>query len=78
MLMQYTAIFHGCKIVYEAVLTSNHNLCFRVKIRKDVYPCTPQFYYIEVWCKWVYITRVCLLCVQKDRTSSVYLASVAV
>ena len=38
---------------------STHNLCFRAKIRKNVYPCTPQFYYIKVGCKRVYITRTC-------------------
>ena len=38
---------------------STHNLCFRAKIRKNVYPCTPQFYYIKVGCKGVYITRTC-------------------
>ena len=43
----------------EAVLTSTHNLCFRAKIRKNVYPCKPQFYYIKVGCKGVYITRTC-------------------
>ena len=32
--------------VIEAVLTSTHNLCFRAKIRKNEYPCKPQFYYI--------------------------------
>ena len=41
----------------EAVLMSTHNLCFRAKIRKKVYPCTPQFYYIKVGCKGVYFTR---------------------
>ena len=30
---------------------STHNLCFRAKIRKNIYPCTPQFYYIKVGCK---------------------------
>ena len=30
---------------------STHNLCFRAKIRKKVYPCKPQFYYIKVGCK---------------------------
>ena len=39
----------------EAVLTSTHNLCFRAKIRKNVYSCTPQFHYIKVGCKGVYI-----------------------
>ena len=44
----------------EAVLTSTHNLCFRAKIRKNEYPCKPQFYCIKVGCKGVYITRKCL------------------
>ena len=30
---------------------STHNLCLRAKIRKNVYPCTPRFYYIKVGCK---------------------------
>ena len=38
----------------EAVLTSTHNLCFRAKKEKNVYPCKPQFYYIKVGCKGVY------------------------
>ena len=41
------------------VLTSTHNLCFGAKIRKNVYPCKPQFYYIKVGCKGVFITRTC-------------------
>ena len=44
----------------EAVLTSTRNLCFRAKMRKNVYPCKPQFYYIEVGCKGVYSQRTCL------------------
>ena len=47
------------KYFNEAVLTSTHNLCFRAKIRKNVYPCKPQFYYIKVGCKGVYITQTC-------------------
>ena len=43
----------------EAVLTSTHNLCFRAKIRKNVYPCKPQFYYIKVGYKGVFVTRTC-------------------
>ena len=39
---------------------STHNLCFRAKIRKNVYPCTPQLHYIKVGCKGVFITRTCL------------------
>ena len=38
---------------------STHNLCFRAKIRKNVYPSKPQFYYIKVGCKGVLITRTC-------------------
>ena len=41
---------------------STHNLCFRAKIRRKCIPvpCKPQFYYIKVGCKGVYITRTCL------------------
>ena len=39
---------------------STHNLCFRAKIRKNAYPCTPQFHYIKEGCKGVFITRTCL------------------
>ena len=52
-------IDRGYRLEPEAVLTSTHYLCFRAKIRKNVYPCKPQFYYIEVGCKGVYITRTC-------------------
>ena len=38
---------------------STHNLCFRAKIRKNVYSCKSQFYYIKVGCKGVYITGTC-------------------
>ena len=34
-----------------AVLTCTHDLCFRAKIRKNVYPCKLQFYCIKVGCK---------------------------
>ena len=56
-------IFRGYTLesLSEAVLTSTHDLCFMAKIRKNnVYPCKPQFYYIKVRCKGVYITRTCL------------------
>ena len=43
----------------EAVLTSTHNLCFRAKIRKIDIPLIPQFCYIKVGFKGVYITRTC-------------------
>ena len=39
---------------------STHNLCFRAKIRKqNVYPCTPQFNYIKIGCKRVFVTQTC-------------------
>ena len=62
----------------EAVLTSTHNLCFGAKIRKNVYPCKPQFYYIKVGCKGAFVTRtsfrdVSLLNYQ--RTEFLFLAS---
>ena len=38
---------------------STHNLCFGAKIRKKVYPCKPQFYYIKVGCKGAFSTRTC-------------------
>ena len=38
---------------------STHNLCFRSKIRKNVYTCTPQFYFTKVGCKGVFVTRTC-------------------
>ena len=39
---------------------STHNLCFGAKIRKNVYPCKLQVYYIKVGCKGVFITQTCL------------------
>ena len=44
----------------EAVLTSTHNLCFGAKKKKNIYPGKPEFYYIKVVCKGVFITRTCL------------------
>ena len=38
---------------------STHNQCFRAIIRKNVYPCKPQFYYTKVGCKGVFVTRTC-------------------
>ena len=38
---------------------SAHNLCFGAKIRKIGIPCKPQFCYIKVGYKGVYITRTC-------------------
>ena len=38
---------------------STHNLCFGAKIRKIVYPCIPQFNYIKVGFKGVFIAWSC-------------------
>ena len=43
----------------EAVLTSTHNLCLGAKIRKIGIPCIPQFCYIKVGYKGVYIKQTC-------------------
>ena len=44
----------------EAVLTSTHNLCFGAKIRKiGIHRCIPQFCYIKVGFKGVFIARTC-------------------
>ena len=53
---------------------STHNLCFRAKIRKNVYPCKPQFYYIKVGCKGVFVTRTCF----RDENSSLFEAVTSV
>ena len=33
---------------------------FWSKNKKKVYPCKPQFYYIKVGCKGVFVTRTCI------------------
>ena len=37
-----------CAYIILSSIKSTHNLCFRAKIRKNVYPCKPQFYYMKV------------------------------
>ena len=45
-----------------AVLASTSNLCFRAKIKKNVYPCNPQFFYIKVGCKgYTFHGHVCIM-----------------
>ena len=62
----------------EAVKTSTHNLGFRAKIRDDVYPCKPQFYYIRMGCEGVQITQVCYhdrqhdICVDISKSYIIY------
>ena len=38
-----------CGYLGEAVLTSTHNLCFWAKIKSNVYPCKPQFFFCFVF-----------------------------
>ena len=45
----------------EAVLTSAQNLCFGTIIRKVVYPCVSQFYYMKVGYKGLFISWICFL-----------------
>ena len=46
----------------EAVLSRTHNLCFLSRNKKNnVYPCKPQFYYINVGFKGVNIIKVCFV-----------------
>ena len=59
-----------CGYLGEAVLTSTHNLCFGAKIRKIG---IPQFCYIKVGFKGVYLLRTCFpdeLCVVARRIIS--------
>ena len=73
--MQYRAIFHGCKNVHFQMKVFNIFLIFAQNIDcgytleppqyvleqkyEKVYPCKPQFYYIKVGCKGVFVTRTC-------------------
>ena len=43
----------------EAVVTSTHNVCFGPKTRKLLYPCIPQFCYIEMGFNGVYMSWTC-------------------
>ena len=54
---------------------STHKLHFGAKIRKIDYPCIPQFYYIKVGYKVVYITRTCYPDVKKMLRISIHLHS---
>ena len=56
--MRLKTLIVGTHLI-EAVLMSTHNLCFRAKIRNNVYPCKRQFFYIKLGCKGVFITRTC-------------------
>ena len=73
MSVQYSAIFHGCKNdnfqmkIFDIFQMFAKNIdceypqsMFWSKNKKKyVYPCKPQFYYIKVGCKGVYITWTC-------------------
>ena len=51
--------------MYEAVLTSTHNLCLGAKIGKICIPMYTSVYYIKVGYEGVYIARICFPDVQK-------------
>ena len=80
--MQYTAIFHGCKndnfqmksFIFFLIFTQNIDCgytypksIFWSENKKKVYPCKPQFYYIKVGCKGVFVTRTCFHDVQNSK-----------
>ena len=52
---------------------STHNLCFRAKIRKNVYPCSPQFHYIKVG----YKSHEHVILMKGMKTNTVYLDETA-
>ena len=54
----------------EAVLTSTHNLCFGAKIRNIGISRIPQFFYIKVGFKGVYISRTCFPDVNPNETTT--------
>ena len=59
LLFSYFCSKHRSLVHVRTASLSTHNRCFRAKIRKNEYPCKPQFSYIKVGCKGVYITRTC-------------------
>ena len=63
-------IDRGYTLEPPQVLTSTHNQCFGAKIRKNVYPCKPPFYFIKVGCKGVFVTRTCFRDVFHDLNCS--------
>ena len=46
---------NGYLHVYSPVVEADNP-----RAKNNIYPCKPQFYYIKVGCKGVYITRTCL------------------
>ena len=41
----------------KAILKSTYNLCFGAKIKKNVFPCKLQFYYIKVGLREFTLTK---------------------
>ena len=54
-----TFSFFVQNIICGYTTVSTHNLCFRTKLRKICTPVKPQFKYIKVGYKGVYITYTC-------------------
>ena len=57
--MQYTAIFHGCKNVHFQMKFFNIFLIFAQYIDCGYTLEPPQFYYIKIGCKEVFVTLTC-------------------
>ena len=53
---------------------STHNLCFRAKVRKNTYPCKPQFYYMKVGCKGYTLDAHVILMENKGAKASLFFA----
>ena len=75
--MQHTAIFHARKndnfhlnfFYYFLIFAQNIDCGYTLD---NVYPCKPQFYYIKVGCKGVFITRTCFRDVSTINVKIVY------
>ena len=80
--MLYTAIFHSSKndkfldkklinfLIFAQNIASVPTISvLEQKGEQNVYPCKPQFYYIKVGCKGVYITMTCYPDVHVDLLS---------
>ena len=59
--MQYTAIFHSCKNVNFQMKFLNIFLIFAQNIDCGYTLEPPQFYYIKMGCKGVFVTRTCFV-----------------
>ena len=54
---------HDIFLIFAQNVDFRYNLCFRAKIRKNEYPCIPQFYYIKGGRHVILMERVSYSCV---------------